>query len=82
MADQAYLGQLAWRVKWADETDQDIALKITRQEILAAWAAAGEGRLPSQGPRGGKLWPHRYFIRHSAWHVLDHAWEIEDRVIH
>ncbi len=24
-------------------------------------------------------WPARYFIRRSAWHVLDHAWEMEDK---
>ncbi len=24
-------------------------------------------------------WPPAYFIRRSAWHVVDHLWEIEDR---
>ena len=24
-------------------------------------------------------WPARYFVRRTAWHVLDHVWEIEDR---
>ena len=24
-------------------------------------------------------WPLRYFVRRTAWHVLDHAWEMEDR---
>lgn len=24
-------------------------------------------------------WPARYFIRRAAWHVLDHAWEMEDK---
>lgn len=24
-------------------------------------------------------WPFRYVLRRTAWHVLDHAWEIEDR---
>ena len=24
-------------------------------------------------------WPARYVLRRIAWHVLDHAWEIEDR---
>lgn len=24
-------------------------------------------------------WPRRYALRRLAWHVLDHAWEIEDR---
>lgn len=26
-----------------------------------------------------KGWPVRYFIRRAAWHVLDHAWEMEDK---
>lgn len=37
------------------------------------------GELPEKGPRGGDRWPARYAIRRSAWHSLDHAWEIEDR---
>jgi hypothetical protein len=28
------------------------------------------------GPKG---WPARYAARRIAWHVLDHAWEIEDK---
>src|SRR5438132_1502141 len=35
--------------------------------------------LPESGPRGGKIWLPRYFVRRVAWHALDHAWEIEDR---
>ena len=31
----------------------------------------------TQGTRGG--WPVPYAIRRIAWHVADHAWEIEDR---
>jgi hypothetical protein len=27
----------------------------------------------------GGAWPPRYAIRRLAWHVLDHAWEIEDK---
>ena len=30
------------------------------------------------GSPGGK-WPSRYSLRRLAWHVLDHAWEIEDK---
>lgn len=26
-----------------------------------------------------KGWPPRYAARRIAWHVLDHAWQIEDR---
>ncbi|MGB5058712.1 MAG: hypothetical protein WBO48_08460, partial [Candidatus Promineifilaceae bacterium] len=50
-----------------------------RQAILEALAAAAHGELPEQGPRDGKIWPARYYVRRAAWHVLDHAWEIEDR---
>ncbi len=32
----------------------------------------------SQGKRAGK-WPLRYLIRHTAYHTLDHAWEMEDK---
>ena len=39
----------------------------------AALAAALRAGAP------GGAWPARYLIRRSAWHVLDHAWEIEDR---
>jgi hypothetical protein len=31
---------------------------------------------------GGKMartWPLRYLIRHTAFHTMDHAWEMEDR---
>lgn len=35
---------------------------------------------PSDGsPIGGRKWPPRYAARRIAWHVLDHAWEIEGR---
>ncbi len=35
---------------------------------------------PSDGtPIAGRKWPLRYAARRTAWHALDHAWEIEDR---
>lgn len=47
--------------------------------LLGPMRASAEGQIPSVGPRGGKRWTPRYFVRRAAWHVLDHAWEIEDR---
>ena len=32
-------------------------------------------------PSGGTLWTPRYFVRRTAWHTLNHAWEIEDRSV-
>jgi hypothetical protein len=35
----------------------------------------------SQGKLAGKMakWPLRFLIRHTAFHTMDHAWEMEDR---
>jgi hypothetical protein len=55
--------------------------KRIRSQILETMDAAAKGELPTEGPRGGKKWPVRYYVRRAAWHVLDHAWEIEDRVM-
>ncbi|MQA87322.1 MAG: hypothetical protein GEV03_22505 [Streptosporangiales bacterium] len=43
-------------------------------------AIAAVLRTPSDGtPPVPKGWPPRYAARRIAWHVLDHAWEMEDR---
>ena len=42
-------------------------------EQRAAFAAAVRAGAP------GASWPLGYAVRRFAWHVLDHAWEIEDR---
>ena len=73
-ADRAYLARLAWKHK-------ELELGPTRQAMLDVLEAAIRGDLPERGPRGGVLWPPRYFVRRVAWHVLDHAWEIEDRIV-
>ena len=26
-----------------------------------------------------RTWPLRYLIRHTAFHMMDHAWEMEDQ---
>lgn len=52
----------------------DAAVVAMRADILAIL------RQPSDGsPIAGRRWPPRYAARRIAWHVLDHAWEIEDR---
>jgi hypothetical protein len=58
-----------------------VALWESRRHILDELSAAARGELPTEGPRGGKRWSPVYFVRRLAWHELDHAWEIEDRVI-
>ena len=51
-----------------------------QRALLEHIRARARGELPDRGPRGGERWPARYGIRRSAWHALDHAWEIEDRL--
>ena len=76
----AYLRSLGWNHKPAAGIAAADSLTQVRQAVLGAIAAARDGELPAQGPRGGKRWLLRYYLRRSAWHLLDHAWEIEDRL--
>ena len=56
------------------------AAATEREAALEGISRAVDEGLPDKGPRGGVIWPVRYFIRRAAWHALDHAWEIEDRL--
>jgi multidrug efflux pump subunit AcrA (membrane-fusion protein) len=54
--------------------DDARAIAALRGDIVAALG------VPSDGfPVGAKGWPPRYAARRIAWHVLDHAWEMEDK---
>src|SRR5690606_23808279 len=79
-AEEGYLGALGWKVQQDESADLPEQLDRTRRAILEALGAAARGELPARGPRGGLRWTPRYFVRRVAWHVLDHAWEIEDRL--
>jgi hypothetical protein len=80
-ADAGYLARLAHKVPKDDEADLAARLASTREAILKALEAARRGEIPERGPRGGAIWSPRYFVRRVAWHALDHAWEIEDRIV-
>jgi hypothetical protein len=78
-ADRGYLSHIGGKLAPGAEANLDEDLARARQAILDGLAAAAHGVVPPRGPRGAVRWPPRYFVRRSAWHVLDHAWEIEDR---
>jgi hypothetical protein len=80
-ADAGYLGALGWRHRTDKGADPADALVGTRDAILDGLEASARGEIPRRGPRGGERWLPRYFVRRVAWHALDHAWEIEDRVV-
>lgn len=67
-AERSYARKLDVRmtaVEWREG-----GLEELRRRILAA---------VSRPSAGGGGWPVRYLVRRTAWHVLDHAWEMEDR---
>jgi plasmid stabilization system protein ParE len=72
-AESGYVPKLGLRLKTPPRQDV-AAVRAWRKAITdAITASAG-------GPQAGeKRWPPRYVARRMAWHLLDHAWEIEDR---
>jgi hypothetical protein len=80
-SDAGYLNAVGWKFKQGTTDELEEQLERTRQAILDALAASARGEIAKKGPRGGKRWSPRYFVRRIAWHVLDHAWETEDRVL-
>ena len=54
-------------------------LTSVRRAALDALGARARNEPFEMGRRTAPLWTPRYFVRRSAWHALDHAWEIEDR---
>lgn len=79
-AEDAYLGSLGWWSLQGKHEPKDRTMAQVRQAALKGIRASAAGEIPKRGPRGGSRWSARYFVRRAAWHVLDHAWEIEDRL--
>jgi uncharacterized damage-inducible protein DinB len=77
-----YLRRIAWREREPQEHGQDVALRLAAitQATEQALAFAVSDQMPKAGPRGGTFWTPRYFVRRSAWHILDHIWEMEDKL--
>lgn len=80
-SSRSYLRTLGWKVRWEDDESDSVKMKRLREGVLEGLKEGAAGRLPSEGPRGGKRWPPRQFVRRLAWHELDHVWEIEDRIV-
>jgi hypothetical protein len=77
-SETGYLSSLGGKVQSTSEHQP--SKEEIRQAILNTLAASARGEIAKLGPRGGKRWLPRYFVRREAWHVLDHLWEIEDRI--
>ncbi len=77
-SEKVYLATLGAKVSKPEASI--LSQDLTRKMILQSLIASVNGEFPTHGPRGGKRWSARYFVRRDAWHILDHVWEIEDRL--
>jgi len=71
-AERSYARKVGVFLTAAEWRDGGVALM--RERIREALQRPSDGTPPRE--RG---WPPRYLVRRMAWHVLDHAWEMEDR---
>jgi hypothetical protein len=78
-ADRSYLALLWSAYRKAGDADLTVEMARLREVILDALRSRARGEALPQGRRSASVWTPRYFVRRSAWHALDHAWEIEDR---
>ena len=72
-AEASYARKLGVRRRQPARDDAR-GIAALRTDIAAALRAPSDG-----SPLAPKGWPPRYAARRIAWHVLDHAWEMEDR---
>ncbi len=70
-ADVAYLSSIGARYTGSDMDE-------LREAFLGRLERHWKGE-PLENKRKSPPWTVRYCMRRSAWHALDHAWEIEDR---
>lgn len=73
-AETAYARVMGLKLAEPDPADR-AAVAAQRTSIAALLRQPSDGR-----PLAGRRWPPRTAARRVAWHVLDHAWEIEDRI--
>lgn len=81
-ADRTYLSRLGGAFPRPRGMDAWRAMRPMRTAATAAIEARRRGDRPANAERRrAALWTPREYIRRSAWHALDHAWEIEDRAL-
>jgi hypothetical protein len=78
-AEGSYLRMIEGKPPASIDEDAAAAREEERAAVLEGLERALVDGIPAKGPRGGARWSARYFVRRAAWHVLDHAWEIDDR---
>lgn len=80
-AEEGYLTQLGRRRPKPPAAGIEARMRQVREAALAALQARARGEDPPDASQVKRRWSPRYYVRRSAWHALDHAWELEDRVV-
>lgn len=80
-SDWSYLQQIGGTYKAPSGASETANRDAIRELIVETLAARIRGEPPPPSKRVNPLWTPRYYVRRAAWHALDHAWELEDRVI-
>jgi hypothetical protein len=78
-ADRAYLSSIGGTFAPPKDADPAAVTDGVREAMIDALGARTRNEPPPPSRRRKPLWTPRYCVRRSAWHALDHAWEIEDR---
>ncbi len=82
-AEEAYLRGIGGPGRDLPGRDMGTAVRMAalRARVVETLAERAAGVPPPPNPRRTQaIWSVRYYARRSAWHALDHAWEIEDRL--
>ncbi len=69
-AERAYYRKIGLRPA------SDAPMDAARAQVMEVFRMGTDG-----SPLPGGTWPLRYAARRFTWHVLDHAWEIEDKSV-
>jgi hypothetical protein len=78
-ADGAYLTGLGGAYRAEPKTSLGDRAAGQRAAFVEAATLRVRGEPPPKPRKRAALWPVAYAIRRSAWHAIDHVWEIEDR---
>ena len=78
-ADLAYLAQLGTRAPAVSDATAERAITLLHRAFVDTLTSLARGETLADPNGVRRPWSPRYAVRRSAWHALDHAWEIEDR---
>jgi hypothetical protein len=78
-AERAYLSKLGGLFEPERNAPPEAVAKGLRAAVIEAATLRVRGEPAPKPPPKSAMWPVAYSIRRSAWHAVDHVWEIEDR---